>query len=526
MAKRRKTYNAVEQAKGINQRKKELESIKQLISMNSISKAHSELIKYMERYPNDYFGILLYGKLCIRLKDYENARLALEKVAAAKCPSQYTAISELGNVAVAEGRYDEARMFFNRVLTESTNSEENTIISWVKLERKLKNYQRALEILDMATTETTRIALEKVKVLNLLKRTEESQKIIRGLKPETEDPQFKRVLNLEKARSEKLDGEYETIMEYLHMAKDGPKDAIYIQALFEETKFNARHKKIKEATEGIDELMTFEVPFQEDVFLTRGIINQAKKAYEQAIADYEVALTSNDPATKSTASYHLGCLMFAKGEFARAEQLFLNSLNNKCEYHQAAYFKLIALYVKQNRADEAEILINQVKTTFPDYDVTSCTIAERIISKIRGEQVTDKHLSYTEIQILNYSKNYALSHIWHRHFAEREEKTTFSEGIDELKIFAYAQEHMTDENRIYDDILDGYIIDYPGCGEEDGKPINQFRVVAIPNTKNIITMYPSNEEFLPRKKDYKTDTKPKQMSRLDKFNQRLAAAKK
>ena len=49
--------------------------------------------------------------------------------------------------------------------------------------------------------------------------------------------------------------------------------------------------------------------------------------------------------------------------------------------------------------------------------------------------------------------------------------------------------------------MDVYSVDYPNVGEtDDGQPLNHFRIVAVPNTKDIITMYPCEDYFLPRKK--------------------------
>ena len=76
--KNRKGYNKQHKVTETNTRIKELNSIKELIAKNSYGKANAELIRYMERYPNDMFGIFLYGKLQYKYKELKAAKEAIE----------------------------------------------------------------------------------------------------------------------------------------------------------------------------------------------------------------------------------------------------------------------------------------------------------------------------------------------------------------------------------------------------------------------------------------------------------------
>ena len=78
--KNNKGYKEQSRASIVNTRKKELESIKTLMSMNSFSKASAELSRYMERYPDDMFGVFLYGKLQLKFDDIESAKAAFKTV--------------------------------------------------------------------------------------------------------------------------------------------------------------------------------------------------------------------------------------------------------------------------------------------------------------------------------------------------------------------------------------------------------------------------------------------------------------
>ena len=523
-----KGYNKQHKVTETNTRIKELNSIKTLIAKNSYGKANAELIRYMERYPNDMFGLFLYGKLQYKYKELKAAKEAFYRVAQSDSNNKYSAMCVLGNIAVDENDYDTARKYYKKAITESPILEVFAILGWSRMERRIKNVDAALEVLSLRPSNEPRIKLEKVKCLYLQDRLDEARKLLDTISHDTQDDFFNRSVILEYARLEKLEGTYESAIKYVEQAKQGPKDFVYIQALYEETKLNIKYGNFKKALELCQELMTMEHPYGDEVFLMRGIIYQGLRQIEKATSDYQIATSSEDLNTKGTASFHLGNIMFAKGEFQTAEKLLVDSLEVYGEHFVSGYFKLVSLYIKQERYDEAEILINELVEQFKEIkDDISYVLAKRVLDNKRGRKTTDVPYSYVERQIISYDKEFAITHINSRHKDGYDGKTIFTTDKSARQLYEYALSQMTEDNMIYEDIMDVYSIEYPNVGETtDGQPLNHFRVVAVPGTKDIITMYPCEDYFLPRKKDYKQQEKPKQMSRVDKFNQRFAASKK
>lgn len=526
--KNRKGYNKQHKVTETNTRIKELNSIKELIAKNSYGKANAELIRYMERYPNDMFGIFLYGKLQYKYKELKTAKEAFNRVAQSDSNNKYSAMCVLGNIAADEGDYDTARMHYKKAITESPILEVFAILGWSRMERRIKNVDAALEVLSLKPSNEPRIKLEKVKCLYLQDRLTEARELLDTINHNTQDDFFNRSVILEYARLEKIEGTYESAIKYVEKAKQGPKDFVYIQALYEETKLNIKYGDYKKALELCQELMTMHHPYGDEVFLIRGIIYQGLKQMEKATSDYQIAISSEDLNTKGTASFHLGNIMFAKGEFAKAETLLVDSLEVYGEYFVSGYFKLVSLYIKQERYDEAEILINELVEQFPEItEDISYVLAKRVLDNKRGRTSTDLPYSYVERQIISYDKEFAITHINSRHKDGYDGKTLFITDKSTRELYDYIQTQMTEDNMIYEDIMDTYSIEYPNIGTTyEGQPLNHIRVVAIPGTKDIITMYPCEDYFLPRKKDYKQEEKPRQMSRVDKFNQRFAASKK
>lgn len=526
--KNNKGYKQKHKATETNIRIKELNSIKQLMAKNSFSKAHAELIRYMSNYPTDMFGVFLYGRLQLKLEDYEAAKETFKKVASHNGNNRFSALSELGNIAVEENDFETARKYYKQVINESPNPEEFTVLAWARLERRTRNLEEALRILNMSSFTTNRITLEKVKCLYLMDKIPEARALIDKLSTHTTDDMFNRSVYLEKARLEKIDGTYEQANKYLDQAKTGAKDFIYVQSVYEEAKVNLKYEQYAKALDACQELMTLHHPYEDGVFLMRGMSYHGKKEIPKAIKDYQIAVASTDEDTKGTASFHLGNILFAKGDFEQAEKLYLDSLTTYGEIHEAGYFKLIALYIKQNRLDEAEMLLNNLLEKFPEkkHDL-SFIIAIRAIQSKRGIKLPTDSMVYVEKQIIDYNKSAALAHIRARHIDDCDNKTKFRSDIDLNELYSYVQQQMTEDSKINEDIMDVYSIDYQNIGEDNGQPIHHIRVVTIPNTKNILTMYPSEEYFLPRKCDYKQqDETPKQMSRVDKFNARFAQSQK
>ena len=149
--------------------------------------------------------------------------------------------------------------------------------------------------------------------------------------------------------------------------------------------------------------------------------------------------------------------------------------------------------------------MNELVEQFPETkEDISYVLATRVLQSKRGEKIDTEPIAYVEKQITNYNKESAFIHIRSRHKDAYDGKTRFNSDINIGELYDFAISQMTEENMLYEDVMDVYSIHYPYVGEtDDGQPINHLRIVAVPNTKNIITMYPSEDYFLPRKSDYK-----------------------
>lgn len=210
-------------------------------------------------------------------------------------------------------------------------------------------------------------------------------------------------------------------------------------------------------------------------------------------------------------------------------------LNIECNLY--ALTKLYYTYYHLNMYSEAIELLPKVYETRCIKTHSVC-ISELIMKKqlgipmkIRPELKCDYLLS----QVDNYSDSNALEHI-SEHLTENESgNSIFNKDINLEYLFELIKSNIKNENKAnVDEILEIHYFGISNIGYSDGNACSFIRVVVIPNTNNIITMYPINdfncnsfvEHITPIDCDYnKLFNRPKvdikRESRVDRFNRRM-----
>ena len=91
---------------------------------------------------------------------------------------------------------------------------------------------------------------------------------------------------------------------------------------------------------------------------------------------------------------------------------------------------------------------------------------------------------------------------------------------------------MTEETKVNENPMDIYEIDYKEVGyDQNGNMVNRIKVIALPGTLNILTMYPSDQGQTVCQKDIneklkQEQVKPKVHSRIERFNNRFQIPQK
>lgn len=110
-------------------------------------------------------------------------------------------------------------------------------------------------------------------------------------------------------------------------------------------------------------------------------------------------------------------------------------------------------------------------------------------------------LGYQQQQAIEYDEYYAIDHIVHRHCGDSIEgkKVCFNDDIDVYKLFNDIKAYLTSSYKINELLYnDMYIIPYSNIGA-DGQ--NYLKIVTLPNSRKILTMYPVYDGSLSEESD-------------------------
>lgn len=210
----------------------------------------------------------------------------------------------------------------------------------------------------------------------------------------------------------------------------------------------------------------------------------------------------------------------------------LNELLKSIEYkdNQFAILELYFLYYYLNMYKEALKLLPMLygKEGIKGH---SLAISELVMKKELGMNCDFKagdRCDMIKNQIINYNKDVALDHISDHLVTSNSEinHAYFNESIDLEYLFNTVRGQLNSKNKANKrDILEVHYFSILNIGSNNGELYNSIKVVVVPNTNNIITMFPTNEvdvnHIVPLMYDYnklfKGKSKVKTKSQIDKF---------
>lgn len=198
-----------------------------------------------------------------------------------------------------------------------------------------------------------------------------------------------------------------------------------------------------------------------------------------------------------------------------------------------AMLQLLFLQIRKKDYEQAYGYYNDLITNFTDnvnYIVGYGKLhvigfyLKRMLHILEEKEITATH-SYLEQQIFSYSEKKAMEHI-QLHLDENGQKKLHSVydpsiQLDNLLSSVKKQLSTIHPNSIFD-ITDIYIIEYDKCiGIRQGIKTNLLKVVTLPNTYDIITMYPTqNKQKRWQENEERVEKVLKKESQIDKFNRR------
>jgi tetratricopeptide (TPR) repeat protein len=280
---------------------------------------------------------------------------------------------------------------------------------------------------------------------------------------------------------------------------------------------------------------TFE--FERLVKLIDTDIHGAKEGFEDYLLKY-----SND----LNAYTYYASLLISVGELEKAEEL-LNKIEARVEtdsiyqrdrikyefIKSSVIYNRARLYAYTDRAWAAYNLIRKNNEVFKSLDYSRVFYLRSRINYHIDRNRREPN-SYIFRQIVEYRESDMIDHI-KKHEADYNDNNRkistaiFAPDVPIEKLIEHAKENMRPENIINEGFAGQvYTFKYDECGRDDNKITDFFEVVVFPDTKDIITMYPTftpNNRYyvdLNHLKEKKEDSSfgVKRLSQIEKFNKR------
>lgn len=479
-------------------KKKELDSIKFLISKGNLPKAASEMFHYIERYPDDVFGHFQYGKILLKLNDFEGAKEEFETVISVNGKNKYSALTSLGRIAELEKDPDLAREYYNRAIADNPFNELRATLALAHLEKEEGYFAEALIVLNKAPYSSIALELEKAKLFTLMEKYQEAETILEHIRPENHEQE--REIFLEKGKIYSVRREYDKAKAYyLNAINSEERDKIYYQTLMELARLSKDTYNYEELVMYAEKLYSTGKVFNGAANIMLGLGKLGIGQYKQAKTVFEMSLNVADYKYRGQAAYYLSSLHALEGNILAAEKVLKESIKTNRAPYRLCYIKLIKLLLEQGKYEEAENYMHEIeeKDRYLEEDLSFRRL-RLLQDKSQGKTLPSRTTyGYLESQIISYRKNETLAHIKENHQNGKIDSDNFPKSVDIETLMEDISLQLTDETKLNLIVMDEYEISYPNAGYCNGEVCDIIRVVTLPGTKDIVTMYPAKKSLLP-----------------------------
>lgn len=250
--------------------------------------------------------------------------------------------------------------------------------------------------------------------------------------------------------------------------------------------------------------------------------------YDLAVEEFKELAISN--SSKSFESYtFLGKIANFFKQYDLERKYYNEMLKLKDNVKETPYIYLACLDIREGNIKAAKKNIKSISKQFRELNETAIMQLNAILGISLPKE---KNKFYSIRQIKNYDINEAIEHI-KRHtngFNYYEECGNFNDDIDIKELVYYTREKIENMEPSYFNVFDNYVIEYPNVGTYGDIKLDYVEAIVVPNTKNIITMYPVASENIFSKtyngnnkieeENNYTKSKRKRKSQIDKFYER------
>ncbi|MBQ9024252.1 MAG: hypothetical protein IJ105_03410 [Bacilli bacterium] len=426
-----------------------------------------------------------------------------------------------------------AAYYYEKVIKESKNVELVARSKLSILYTELKRYDDALNILRIDGFNNMFLNIKRANIYNtqddynnVLKALNEEEYNINNadVLENLDDEYIEQEKNFLYGHTFYKQGKFNLALSYLTKATNNRKRTIYFKTIIDMARIYILKGKIDDAITLCEELKKDTL----SDFYNRIIDEVMAKAYTRK-NDYEKAQEhyNNIETNEKIKNLNLGKIELLKGNFKKAEEYFsdLDVQLDDINVFYEEFYRLALIKFRLNKYDEVEEILDIFDSNLEKFEIYRMKYElDRIklyINLVNSKEINNEKMSYSEKQIISYNEKEAIKHIIDHHI-KNAKTSRFNENIDVEQLIIDVKDKLIKDNIIYDSLFDKYIIKYRDIGYSmNNETIHQLMILTLPNTKDIITMYPydgTESIFTLEELEEKEKPKVKRLSQIEKFN--------
>lgn len=505
--------------------KVQFNSIKELLNSNKHAKGISELIKYIEKYPEDSYAHYLYGKHLFNIGSLDGAEEEFQKAAMFPAKNYNAVLVGLAQTTFAKGDCDTARKYYEEAIRINPFNSFVPYIGLAQLEREEGNIYASLNILYSALDMESRpsrnpqsctkntVLLEIAKTLIRIGKKEEAKEIIAQISPDNSAEA--RNLNYSKGIVYESIHEMAKAKEYYTLAIDNSANDRLSHEARVKIAYIAINDKDSQTVINILEDRTDDIiAYGGDGIVPLGRAYLLEKRYVDAKKIFKLGISSDK--YRNICAYYYAALRIQEGAIEEIQRVLENVISKMTTFDIGVSTELLRiLYDEKDFLNMAEYI-----KKFRKFELTK---AQDII--LKKFEMTIPGNNICQINNCNtYDEEIAINNIV-TGLGTRERGVRFSSDVDVRELFSNIQLDLIDDNMLPKILFyDVYKISMPNIGYEMDTALDTLIVKTLTNTKNIIDMYPAKTPELPTNGEASSSLEKEKVKvnrQISKFNARF-----
>ena len=483
---------------------------------------------YVFSYGSDCYVELELARYYHLISNFKEAKRILNNLVNDNSKNIGYVLYELGKVYESKNEYEKAIEIYKEIEYTNHKDKNYSYFSIGVLYEKLELYPEAIEYFEKIITshdtflESSKFHLARTYFYS--KEYEKAKELFLQIIPHNNEKLTKLVLYYE-AKIELYLGnndKYEKKIEYLSTRYPDFQPGISekVRILLSKKRFrecDIYFKKIK------PDLLEKDVDCSYELLCAE--YYEQKNQFDKSLEIYSKLLDTNSRyVDKSRILIGIAVSYIGLGNIEKGYEYLLKCLDRNDSYHNICLFNLISLEIHKKNYIQAYNYFNMIESeNAQKSDLVALNDFTVVFAKILDIPVDKKICQYyRRKQILNYDLELAYDHIYYGHSMEYASNSggVFSEDIDIRKLLDTIKDELKDENLIRINLFNTYKIYYKNIGVCDKEKLDYLVVITLPFSKDILTMYPSNENLEEEIEKEQKQKVIKRESQIEKFNRR------